>query len=106
MSVVANPFVASEGGEDFTIFFVSVAVACLVAGAVAGIWVARPLATGFALHGTLTGIVATAIYLGICSIPPNTIATVFAAYGPFWFLAANGLRIAGAAAGAASRTRR
>jgi len=58
------------------------------------------------LHGALTGIVATAIYLGICSIPPTTIPAVVAAYGPFWFFLANGLRIVGASLGAASRARR
>ena len=107
MANVANPFVATGGASgDFTIFFVSVAVACFVVGALCGAWVARPLSSQFALHGTLTGIVATAIYLAMCSIPPTTVATVFAAYGPFWFLGANGLRILGSALGAAYLGRR
>lgn len=108
LAVVANPFVAGAEGArgDFTIFFVSVALACLVAGAIFGWWVARPLSSGFTLHGALTGIVATALYLAICSIPPNTVTAVFAAYGPFWFLAANGLRIVGSVLGAAYQRRR
>jgi hypothetical protein len=103
LALVANPFVAAAqaAAGDYTIFFVSVALACFVAGAIVGWWVARPLGSQLLLHGALTGIVATAIYLAICSIPPNTVAAVFAAYGPFWFLAVNGLRIAGSTLGAA-----
>jgi hypothetical protein len=105
---VPNPFFggAASASGDFTIFFATVAVACLAAGAFFGWWVARPLSSKFVLHGTLTGIVATAIYLAICSVPPTTIAAVFAAYGPFWFLTANGLRIVGSALGAAYQSRR
>ena len=106
LGFVANPFApGAQGTGDFTIFFVSVTVACFVVGALAGWWVARPLTSQFMLHGVLTGIVATAIYLGICSIPPTTIAAVVAGYGPFWFFLANGLRIIGASLGAASRGR-
>jgi Kef-type K+ transport system membrane component KefB len=102
LPLLANPFVTPDGARsDFTTFFVSVAAACLVAGALVGWWVARPLSSGFAIHGALTGIIATAIYLGICSIPPTTVAAVFSAYGPFWFVLANGLRVAGSTLGAA-----
>ena len=75
-------------------------------GFIFGAWVARPLTSGFVLHGALTGVLATALYLGLCSIPPNTIPAVVAAYGPFWFFTANGLRIVGAVAGAAYLGRR
>ena len=92
--------------QRFTPFFLSVAVACFVIGGLFGAWVARPLSSRFALHGALTGIAATAIYLAICSIPPTTIAAVFAAYGAFWFFVANGLRIAGSLVGAAYQGRR
>ena len=107
LGFVANPLVAGAASVsgDYTIFFVSVTVACFVVGALLGWWVARPLSSQFVLHGALTGIVATAIYLGICSIPPTTIAAVVAAYGPFWFFLANGLRIAGASLGAAYQGR-
>lgn len=108
LALTANPFVPGVAGasNDFTIFFASVAVACFAAGAFFGWWVARPLSSTFVLHGALMGILATAIYLAICSIPPTTIAAVVATYGPFWFFLANGLRIAGAALGAASHGRR
>ena len=108
LGFVANPLApgAQSASGDYTIFFVSVAVACFVVGVLAGWWVARPLSSQFMLHGALTGIVATAIYLGICSIPPTTIAAVVAAYGPFWFFLANGLRIIGATLGAAYHGRK
>ena len=103
LGFVANPLApgAQSASGDYTIFFVSVTVACFVVGALAGWWVARPLSSQVMLHGALTGIVATAIYLAICSIPPTTIPAVVAAYGPFWFFLANGLRIIGATLGAA-----
>jgi hypothetical protein len=107
LGYVANPFApGAQGSGDFTIFFVMVTVACFIAGALFGWWVARPLPSQFVLHGVLTGIVATAIYLAICSIPPTTIAAVMAGYGPFWFFTANGLRIVGASLGAAYQGRR
>jgi hypothetical protein len=108
LGFVANPLApgAQSASGDYTIFFVSVAVACFVVGTLAGWWVARPLSSQFMLHGALTGIVATAIYLAICSIPPTTIPAVVAAYTPFWFFLANGLRIVGATLGAASHGRR
>src|SRR5262245_29888079 len=108
LGFVANPLApgAQNASGDYTIFFVTVAAACFVVGTLLGWWVARPLTSQFALHGALTGIVATAIYLAICSIPPTTIPAVVAAYTPFWFFLANGLRIVGSTLGAASHARR
>ena len=108
LGFVPNPLApgAQNASGDYMIFFLSVTIACFVVGGLLGWWVARPLTSQFALHGALTGIVATAIYLAICSIPPSTIAAVVAAYGPFWFLLANGLRIAGATLGAGFHARR
>jgi len=102
-ALLDNPFIEGAGNADgnYTTIFVAIAVACLLIGALCGRWVARPLSSQFALHGALTGIVATAMYLAIASIPPNTIAAVYAAYGPFWFITANGLRIVGSLLGAA-----
>src|SRR5688572_22977579 len=108
LAFMDNPFAPGAAGTsgDYTIFFVTVAIACFVVGGLLGAWVARPLTSGVALHGALTGIVATAIYLAICSIPPTTIPAVVAAYGPLWFLLANGLRVAGATMGAVYLGRR
>jgi Kef-type K+ transport system membrane component KefB len=94
---------AADPSKDFTVFFLVVSAAACAVGALAGWWVARPLSARFVLHGTATGLVATAIYLGICSIPPGTIPKAVAAYGAFWFLVANGLRIIGAVLGASVR---
>ena len=85
---------------DATVFFASVPLACLVLGFLAGVWVARKTTASFVLHGSLLGIVATLIYLGICAIPPSTIRAVVAMYGAPLFLSVNGLRIAGCIAGA------
>ena len=108
LGFVANPLApgAQNASGDYTIFFASVAVACFAIGALLGWWVARPLTSQFVRHGALTGVVATGIYLAICSIPPTTISAVVAAYGPFWFLLANGLRIVGTSLGAWSHARR
>ena len=108
LGFMANPLApgAQNASGNYTVFFATVAAACFLVGALLGWWVARPLTSQFVLHGLLTGIVATAIYLAICSIPPTTIPAVVAAYGPFWFFLANGLRIVGASLGAASHGRR
>jgi hypothetical protein len=105
--VFGSPFIAGSGGPspDFTVFFVSVAAGCLVAGALFGRWVARPLSSQFALHGLLAGVGGTLIYLAMCSIPPSNIPAVIAGYGPFWFFLSNGLRIVGATMGATYRGR-
>lgn len=107
LAVMDNPFVEAgeSGGQDFTTFFAVVAVMCAIAGALGGRWVARPLASSRALHGALAGVAATAIYLAVCSIPPNTVAAVIAAYGPIWFVVVNGSRIVGSVAGAVSKGR-
>ena len=107
LGFVANPLApgAQNASGDYTTFFVAIAVACFVVGTLLGWWVARPLTSQFVLHGALTGIVATALYLALCSIPPTTIPAVVAAYSPFWFFLANGLRLAGAMLGAASHVR-
>ena len=70
LGFVANPLApgAQNASGDYTIFFVSVTVACFVVGALAGWWVARPLSSQFMLHGALTGIVATAIYLLVLTV--------------------------------------
>lgn len=105
-ALLPNPFIAGAENAtgDYTMVFASIAVAAFVAGALGGWWVARPVPAGRAMHGLWTGIIATVLYLIIASIPPNTVATVFNTYGAFWFLTANGLRIAGAVLGA-GRTR-
>ena len=84
-----------------SVWFASVAVACLVFGVGAGIWVARGVDSRPALHGLLVGVVATLIYVAICIAAPGGLPAVIATYGaPLYFLN-NALRIAGCLAGAA-----
>jgi hypothetical protein len=99
---VDNPLAGGtpDPSKNFTIFFLTVSAVVCAVGALAGWWVARPLSSRFVLHGAAAGIVATVIYLGLCSIPPSTIATAIAAYGVFWFVVGNGLRIIGTMLGA------
>lgn len=100
-----NPFIEGTGNTEgsYTAVFATIAIAAFLCGASGGLWVARPLSSRATLHGFLTGVVATAIYLVIAAIPPNTVAAVYATYGAFWFLTANGLRIVGATLGARYR---
>lgn len=90
---------------DTTVFFIAVPIACAVLGFLFGLWVARNAARAI-LHGALLGVVATIIYLAICSIPPSTISAAAAMYGAPLFVAVNGLRIVGCVAGAAYAQRR
>ena len=107
LAFVANPFSGTAAATaDFTAFYASVGVACFVAGLLGGLWVGRPLVKTKALHGALAGIVATLIYLALCSVPPNSIGLVVTSYGLAVFIAINILRIAGAAVGATVAPRR
>jgi hypothetical protein len=51
------------------------------------------------LHGALTGIVATAIYVLLCLASPDGIQSVIEMYGLLGFVLGNGLRILGCMAG-------
>jgi hypothetical protein len=107
LAFVPNPFSGTApAGADFTAFYAWVAAACFAAGLLGGAWVGRTGGSPAALQGALAGIVATLIYLGICSVPPNTIAIAAAAYGPTVFIGINALRIIGATVGATFASRR
>jgi hypothetical protein len=87
-------------GTDYRVFFVTVPLGCLLFAYCFGRWAGRRVASHHALHGALIGVTAFLIYLAVCSIPPNTIATVIAGYGAPRFWAFNGLRLVGCVAGA------
>jgi hypothetical protein len=95
-----SPFIA-ESPADHTVFFVMTPILCFVIGGVFGWWTVRPLTHARLLHGALVGIVAFAIYLVVCSIPPESIPDVVAKYGAANFALANGLRLLGCLAGSA-----
>jgi hypothetical protein len=63
-------------------------------------WVVRKVPGRRILHGTLIGVLATIIYVGLCMANPDGIASVVAMYGTVLFVVGNGLRIVGTAAGA------
>ena len=89
--------------------FVVIAIGCAVFGYVAGRLVARGLTSGAALHGLLTGVVATAMYIVVCMLGQGGLAAAVAFYGLPLYVGINALRIAGSTAGAmhqASRSSR
>ena len=86
-----------------SVFFLVVPIGCFVFGFLAGMWVVRKLLSRFLLHGTLVGIIATLLYLGLCAMAPGSIPAAVAVYGLPLFVLSNGLRIAGCVAGACSR---
>jgi hypothetical protein len=71
-----------------------------------GMWVARKPAAGHVLHGTLVGIVATIIYLGLVLGQFGSLTPVIEMYGPVSFFLANALKILGCVAGAYAAGRR
>ena len=73
-------------------------IATLGLGFLAGRWVAGKVPG--ALHGTLAGVLATILYLGMCMSGPGGLAQAIAIYGTPLFVIGNGLRIVGCAAGA------
>ena len=65
-----------------------------------GMWVVRRAASGFILHGTLVGVVATLIYLALVLGQFRSLTPVIEMYGPVSFFLANALKILGCVAGA------
>src|SRR3954471_19286034 len=62
---------------------------CAVVGFPFGWWSARKAQSGFALHGTLVGIVATIIYLSLILGQNGTLKPAIDVYGPFLFFLVN-----------------
>jgi hypothetical protein len=88
-----------------TIYYVVVALACLVLGAVFGAWAVRGASSGFAWQGLLVGIIAMALYFGLCSLAPGGLPAVIAGYGPARFVMFNTLRTIGCVGGAVLKGR-
>ena len=106
--VFGNPMSAQPGGPpvDQTVYDLVVAIACFVLGAAFGAWAAGRATSGFGLVGLLVGLVAMAIYLGLCSAAPGGVPAVIAAYGLTLFVIFNALRTAGCVVGAIYKGRR
>ena len=105
--VFGEPFIpGSSTTGDYSVFFTAVPTACLVLGYVAGWLVVRKVAGRFAMHGFLTGIVATVFYLIMTAGSQGGLAPAIAGYGAMPFWGTQLLRIIGCTAGAAFRGRR
>ena len=89
-----------------TVFLVAVPVGCFVFAYLVTRWVLRTLLSGLLLHGTLVGVVATAMYFGLVLMQPGGLWSAIAVYGVplFWFSQA--MRIVGCATGALHVQRR
>jgi hypothetical protein len=100
--LMGNPMQPPADGStvDATGYYVVVAIACFVLGAVFGAWAVRGATSGFALQGLLVGLAAMAIYFGLCSLAPGGIAGVIASYGLHMFVIFNVLRTLGCVVGA------
>jgi hypothetical protein len=73
--------------------------ALLVFGFLVTWWILRKVPNRPVAHGTLIGIVATAIYILPNFFNPDGIGSVIAIYGLLGFILANALRVAGCIAG-------
>lgn len=100
----SNPLNTAPGAVvDGTVYFVVVGVACFVLGAVFGNWAAARATSNFALQGLLVGVIAIAMYLGLCSLAPGGLAAVIAGYGATMFVIFNVARTLGCVLGAMRR---
>jgi hypothetical protein len=90
------------GFVSATVFLVAVPIGCFLFGYLVTRWLLWTLSSGFLLHGTLVGVVATAMYFGLVFMQPDGLASAIAIYGVplFWFSQA--MRIAGCVTGALS----
>ena len=89
-----------------TVSLVAVPIGCFVFGYLVTRWLLRTLSSGLFLHGTLVGVVATAMYFGLVFMQPDGLSSAIAVYGVplFWFSQA--MRIAGCVTGALHGQRR
>ena len=95
-----NPLDARPGLPlNTTPYFVAAGVGCAFLGFLFGFWAAAKASSRIALHGLLVGIVATLVYVGLCSLAPGGLPAVIAAYSPALFGLFNVLRILGCWAG-------
>ncbi len=88
-----------------TVFLIAVPIGCIVFGFLFGMWVVRPLRSGFLLHGSLVGILATILYLGLCAMGPGGIPAAAAVYGTVFFLVLNAVKIGACVAGSIAKGR-
>jgi hypothetical protein len=84
---------------DMAILGPVITIGVFVFGFAITYWIVKRVRARHVLHGTLIGVLATAIYILLCVVQPGGIALVIAMYGPVQFFLGNALRILGCAAG-------
>jgi hypothetical protein len=100
--IFGNPLNDSPNGPaNTTPYFVAAALGCAGFGFLFGIFGSAKASSNFALHGLLVGVVATILYIGLCSLAPGGLAAVVTAYGLHMYLLLNILRILGCWSGGA-----
>jgi hypothetical protein len=106
LEIVLFAVLVPIGFVSTTVFLVAVPVGCFVFGYLITRWLFRRLSSGFLLHGTLVGVVATAMYFGLVFMQPDGLSGAIAVYGVplFWF--AQAMRISGCVTGAVHGPRR
>ena len=81
-------------------WFVAVTIGCALFGYIAGRFAARGLTSRAALqHGLLVGILATIIYLALCTLGPGGLPAAVSLYGAPLYVLLNALRIVACATG-------
>jgi hypothetical protein len=106
LEVVLFTVLVPIGFVSTTVFLVAVPIGCFVFGYVVTRWVLRTLSSGLLLHGTLVGVVATAMYFGLVFMQSDGLSSAILVYGAplLWFSQA--MRIAGCVTGALHNQRR
>jgi hypothetical protein len=89
-----------------TLFLIAVPVGVFAFGYLVTGWLLKKVSTRLVLHGALTGMVATAMYLGLVLAQPGGIAAAVTVYGAPLFYISQAMRIAGCVAGALHQQRR
>lgn len=106
LEIVLFAVLVPIGFVSTTVFLVAVPIGCFVFGYLVTRWLLQTLSSGLLLHGTLVGVVATAMYFGLIFMQPGGLSSAIAVYGAplFWFSQA--MRIAGCVTGAVHGPRR
>jgi hypothetical protein len=73
-------------------------VVAFILGFVISSWLVRKVKVRPSLHGLLIGVLATVLYIAMCTLQPGGITSVVAKFGPAVFFSGNLLRILGCAA--------
>jgi hypothetical protein len=95
--IFGNPLSPSTNrpGASMLPYLLAAAAGCAVFGFLFGRWAARGTGGRSGLHGLLTGIVATLLYVAMGSVAPGGLTGLVTAYGAGWYVLFNVVRVAG-----------